>query len=208
MYHLERILANISDEEAFVLVIFGIYVIGFLLFLISMLIRHILLAFPLYIMAEKAGYNYPFLAFVPFANYYVAHILPIKEYSYLGMFNTYDRYKGFWLYICLKYVIRIVVSIALSVFSIIPIISILLSLFGYAVNLILIFAGGAAKAIMISDLLMTYDKNNKGLAIALGVLSVFIPLVFPISCMVYCRKEPVFGFGNFYVPQNIQNYYE
>ena len=80
---------NISSDTAAALFFLGFIAFFWIIFFIAVLINHILLAVPLYIMAEKAGYAHPFVAFIPFANYYLAHILPMKEYNYIGIFKTY-----------------------------------------------------------------------------------------------------------------------
>ena len=54
---------------------------------------------------------------------------------------------------------------------------------------------------MMIDLMGMYMKKyNRGTAIGLGIGSIFIPPIFPIACMVLCKKEPDYGFGNYYVP--------
>ena len=192
---------NISSDTAAALFFLGFIAFFWIIFFIAVLINHILLAVPLYIMAEKAGYAHPFLAFIPFANYYLAHILPMKEYNYIGIFKTYERGKGFALYMVLRYAVPFGLSIIIMAFSFVPFIGFLVSFVSQFLTWAEVVAYSIAKAVMVSDLIQTYvKKSDKGLAVFLGVLSIFVPLAFPIACFVLCSKEPEFGFGNFYCP--------
>ncbi len=198
---LDNIAGSISYDDAIVLLFVGVWVFFCILFLIGIVINHILLAIPLYIMADKAGYAHPFLAFIPFANYYLVHILPMKEYNYIGIFKTYERGKGFLLYLIVKYILPFGMGFVAMFISFLPFLGFLASFVMQFVTWIGYAASGIAKAIMVADLLQTYmKKSDKGLTIFLGILSVFVPLAFPICCYALCNKEPEFGFGNYYCP--------
>ena len=183
----------------------ALYGMFWLIVFLALIIHHFLLAVPLYIMADKAGYAYPFLAFIPFANYYLMHILPMKEYNYIGMYKTYERKNGFLLYMIVKWIGPLAIAIVGTILSVIPFIAILIAMIIQLINLTLIVAGFIGKAIMMIDLLDLYmKKDEKGLAIFLGIVSIFVPIVFPITCIVLCTKEPEFGYGNYYYPVNLQ----
>ena len=183
----------------------ALYGMFWLIVCLGLIIHHFLLAVPLYIMADKAGYAYPFLAFIPFANYYLMHILPIKEYNYIGMYKTYERKNGFLLYMIVRWIGPLAIGIVGTILSIVPFIAMLIAMVIYFINLALIVAGFIGKAIMMIDLLDLYmKKDEKGLAIFLGIVSIFVPIVFPITCIVLCTKEPEFGYGNYYYPVNLQ----
>lgn len=183
----------------------ALYGMFWLIVFLALIIHHFLLAVPLYIMADKAGYAYPFLAFIPFANYYLMHILPMKEYNYIGMYKTYERKNGFLLYMIVKWIGPLAIAIVGTILSVIPFIAILIAMIIQLINLTLIVAGFIGKAIMMIDLLDLYmKKDEKGLAIFLGIISLFVPIVFPITCIVLCNKEPEFGYGNYYYPVNLQ----
>ncbi|SDJ67849.1 hypothetical protein SAMN04487760_11130 [Lachnospiraceae bacterium G41] len=183
----------------------ALYGMFWLIVFLALIIHHFLLAVPLYIMADKAGYAYPFLAFIPFANYYLMHILPMKEYNYIGMYKTYERKNGFLLYMIVRWIGPLAIGIVGTILSVIPFIAILIAMVIQLINLTLIVAGFIGKAIMMIDLLDLYmKKDEKGLAIFLGIISLFVPIVFPITCIVLCKKEPEFGYGNYYYPVNLQ----
>ncbi|MBP5530362.1 MAG: hypothetical protein J6X80_09965 [Lachnospiraceae bacterium] len=194
-----------SYDDLIIWAFFALYGVFWLFFFLAIVIHHFFLAVPLYIMADKAGYAYPFLAFIPFANYYLIHILPIKEYNFIGMYKTYERKNGFILYLVVKWICPLAVGIVGSFFSIVPLLSILVAMVLQLVNLFVVVVGYIAKAIMMIDLLDLYmKKDEKGLAIFLGITGVFVPIIFPVSCAVLCTKEPEFGYGNYYYPVNLQ----
>ena len=80
--------------------------------LISMLIWHVVRAVPYYIMAQKAGVNKAWVAFVPYGPDYVSMTLPHKEFSIFNKFKTRNRKKAFWVYF-----ITIVISVVLNLIS-------------------------------------------------------------------------------------------
>ncbi len=205
MSFLEKFANSYTEDEALLLLFFAVFSFFWVVFFAALLLNHFILAVPLCIMAEKAGYDYPFIAFIPFANYYLVHILPMKEYNFLGMFKTYERNKGFWVYLSLTYIAPIVLWVIAIPFSFIPLLSIIFGLIFQVLSLLTVVAGYIARAIMYIDLIDLYlKKENSGLSVFLGVASLFVFLMFPIVCIVICRKEPEFGFGNYYKPIPMQ----
>ena len=191
MSFLEKFANSYTEDEALLLLFFAVFSFFWVVFFAALLLNHFILAVPLCIMAEKAGYDYPFIAFIPFANYYLVHILPMKEYNFLGMFKTYERNKGFWVYLSLTYIAPIVLWVIAIPFSFIPLLSIIFGLIFQVLSLLTVVAGYIARAIMYVDLIDLYlKKENNGLSVFLGVASLFVFLMFPIVCIVICRKEP------------------
>ena len=190
----------LTNDDIIVLIFFGVWFITIALAVVGMVIHHFLVAIPLYIMADKAGYAHPFLAFVPFANYYLMHVIPIKEYSYLGMYKAYERYKGFWFYMIIKFAVPIALWFIAMFISWIPLLGYFVSLVFSLLLAVVRIAVAIAKAIMFIDLYDTYIRTDKWLTYLLAILGLFIPLVQPVTLFVLCGKEPVFGYGNFYNP--------
>ena len=194
-----------SYDDLVVWAVFAMYGIFWLIFALGVIIHHFFMAVPLYIMADKAGYAYPFLAFIPFANYYLMHVLPIKEYNFIGIYKTYERKHGFLIYMLVKWIAPFAIGAIGSIFMIVPLLGYLVGLVLQLVNMAAIVAGYIAKAIVMIDLMDLYmKKDEKGLAIFLGIISLFVPIVFPITCVILCTKEPEFGYGNYYYPVNLQ----
>ena len=202
---LDNLNGAISYDDLIVMSFLGIWAIIWIGIFIGMLMYHFLLAIPLYIMADKAGYAYPFLAFLPFANYYLVHILPIKEYNLIGLFKTYERKTGFWIYIVLRYIVPFGVFIIAFVASIIPFIAFLIMMVLQLLSLAGTVGVYVTRAIMMIDLFETYIRGDKVLPILLGIIGLFVPLVFPITCYFICNKEPEFGYGNYYFPVRLKN---
>lgn len=193
------------NSDAFVYLVFaGImasYVLIMVIYVLIALLMHLLMAFPLYRMAKNAGYDKPWLAFIPFMAYYVAFVLPIKEFSLIGLYKTTERRNGFFIYISLFYIVPIVGYICGVFLNFIPLLGSVLNLvLSLLIGIGMIFAS-ITKAIMMIDLFDLYwGKEKEALSITLGILSVFIPLIFPIVCIILNEKEPEYGFGNYYNP--------
>ena len=99
---------------------------------------YILKAIALYNLAYKSGYDKPWFAFIPIANAYLEAILPMKEFSYLGFYKSYERGKAFWIFS---------VSLALMPFAE-RIISMIVGMLISVVMIIFIFLPGGTLVIM------------------------------------------------------------
>lgn len=165
---------------------------------------YIITSFAVYTMAYKAGYDKPLIAFIPFVSVYLMHIIPVKEYSYLGMYKSYQRSKGFWLYAIVTYIIPTVLPMIITPFVMLPFVSFIAVIVLDVINIVVVIAKFIGKGIYRIDLYEVYMKENKGLAMALGIISIFVPLVNLVTLLVICRREPEFGYGNFYKPISTQ----
>ncbi|MCR4647550.1 MAG: hypothetical protein K5776_00560 [Lachnospiraceae bacterium] len=190
----------ISDEEALGLFFIMMFVVPVLMTIAGMIFSFLLKAVPIYMMAERAGYSYPFLAFIPFGQSYLMHILPVKEYSFLGMYKSLDRKKGYIAYILIIYVIPLLLGTLGMFLGMIPFLNYLFGLLAFAIEALMGVAQIAVRAIMYIDLFKTYGKDDGTIPTLLGILGLFIPLVHVVALYIYCRQEPSFGFGNFYSP--------
>ncbi|MCR5848647.1 MAG: hypothetical protein K6G75_11095 [Lachnospiraceae bacterium] len=192
---------SIPADTAFFLAFMSFYVISFLFVLIGIIFNHILTAIPIYIMAHKAGYAYPFIAFIPFAKEYLMHVLPSKEYSFIGLYKTYDRKIGFWIFFTTKYVAQFVATIILGVIAFIPLLGSLVSLVSPFIVMVITACAGISTAIMAIDLFELYwNSKDKSIPVIMGILNVFFPIVLPIMLYILCSREPEYGFGNYYYP--------
>lgn len=208
---------NFSELFAIIFgIIFFVVIPAFIIFGL-----YLIKAIALYNLAFKAGYDKPWIAFIPIFNDYLSAILPMDEFSFLGMYKTYDRGKAFWLFLIVLNIAPIIVRIAVSIIgSIINVfISMILvlipggSLVSVGISLVIGFVGTVIlnialsakyifKAIIRVDLIGLYLKKN--LAYTLGILSIFIGGMFPIVLLCLIKKEPKFGFGKYYTPLFIQ----
>ena len=191
-------IASTPAEELYLNLFLSVILLFWLFVAIAAVVNHFVTAIPLYIMASKAGYDYPFLAFIPFANYYLMHILPIKEYSFLGMYKTNERQNGFFIYLVVKYVLPFCLGFVFMFLSLIPFVSWFIGLFSWVFTLAIRVVVLIAIAIMRIDLIQLYMKESKETATILGVISLFVPIMFPVVLFIICSKEPSFGFGNYY----------
>lgn len=176
-------------DDAFVFMIFVIAmnIVVFTFLFLSVLSKYLLPAFPLYKMAKNAGYDKPWLVFIPYGKTYISFILPLDEYNYFEMFKTYNRSTAFWIYFSLDFFSGIIKSIL----GMVPFFGIFLTLF-FEVGKNLMHYGEYR------DLLKTYgQKKETGWIAGIGV---FFPVVYWVFLYLRCKNEPEFGFHNFYEP--------
>lgn len=188
--------AAIQANERFPLlyILICAHVVVFVCSLIWSIIEYILPRIPIYIMAYNSGYSKPWLVFVPYGKTYVSLILPFVEYSYLGWIKTYNRQTVFWIYFALD----MLESIATLILGYIPLFGRLLSL-AYRVGKKMIHYSEY------KDLLKLYNYNESASWVA-GIGIIF-PFVYWIYLFLACRKEPEFGYDNYYNPY-IPNEYD
>lgn len=200
MDFLNYLVSSIDDDTIFLIIYSFSMIIPSIISFVYFFVDYILVGIALYNMAFLAGYDYPFLAFIPFARFYLMHILPIKEYNFVGMYKNVNRAAGFGLFMAIQYVIPVVLYVVMICVGLIPFLGYLILLFFYLVWMVLSVFMCIARAVMRIDLLETYMPNSKGGAIGLGVGSIFVRPIYTISLLVLCRKEPEYGFGNYYNP--------
>lgn len=150
------------------------------------IMEYLLPAIPLYIMAHNAGYDYPWLVFVPYGKTYVSFALPVREYSYIGLMKTFDRKKVFWIYFALDFFNGIITL----VLSLIPFIGGLLQTL-YPIAKKLIHYGEY------KDVLSTYTQKDTTWISLIGLV---LPPVYWIYLFILCRREPEYGYGAYYNP--------
>lgn len=155
----------------------------------SCLISYIVPAIPLYIMAKRSGYAKPWLVFVPYGKAYVSFALPLRQYSYLGMFKTYNRTAASWTYISLNFLTP-VIAMFISCFGLVG------SLFMnfYSIGVCLMHQGEYM------DLYTTYGIK-KDTALWLSILGIFLPIVHWVMLYIIYMNEPDFGLGRYYNPR-------
>ncbi|MBR4580878.1 MAG: hypothetical protein IKO32_06565 [Lachnospiraceae bacterium] len=162
--------------------------------------EYLLPAIALYKMAKKAGYRYPWFAFIPIMQTFLEYVLPKKEFRVFFIRATFEY----------RYVVAIV-AIGLSTFGVavdqylgyIPVVGAALS---FALGLfIAVFLIGCRWRKM-HDLIRTYENEKKALAIS--IISLFIPLVHTIALLALMNREPDFGAGNYYAPEKNECAYQ
>lgn len=151
---------------------------------ILMFISYILPAIALYKMAQTAGYDKPWLAFIPFAQTYLMYVLPRVRFKVLFI-NTHKR-------------------------DMIALITILVSVFGSGVIASLNFIPGFGQILDVClavfltamafraryDIISTFADEET--AMPISIISIFVPLVFLIYLLVIRNNKPNYGEGNYF----------
>lgn len=190
---------GLNEEDMFILAIFLIMAIFYLTLFVTSAVLFILQAIAVYIMAFKAGYDKPWLAFIPIAQNYVVSILPSKQFSYLGLFKSYERGKTYWIMWAAVSLAPFVLSMLLAGLSVVPLVGYLASMFASLLTGVIRIARRIFFAILNIDLFEMY-KLEQSVSIILGILSILVPVSKPIIYLVLCKKEPEYGYDNFYNP--------
>lgn len=182
---------------------------------------YILKAIALYNLAYKSGYDKPWFAFIPIANAYLEAILPMKEFSYLGFYKSYERGKAFWIFSVslalmpfaeriISMIVGMLISVVMIIFIFLPggtlitsLVSGVIYLIRLVIWLVIKIAKIIFKAILRIDLLELYMSMEN--AKLLGIISLFVGGMYPIVLLCIMKKEPKFGFDNYYTPILLQS---
>lgn len=186
---------SITVHEKFpaLFLLFAAHVIVFVCSIFWNIIEYFVPRFPIYIMAYNSGYSKPWLVFIPYGKTYVSLILPLVEYSYLGWFKTYNRSTVFWIY----FAVDMLEGLCTTILKYIP-----------------FFGGILAWAYLIGKKLIHYAEyrdllrlyNYKESASWVAGIGIVFPIVYWVYLFLACRKEPEFGFDNYYNPAIAEEY--
>ena len=151
--------------------------------LLFTILEYLLPAIALFKMARKAGYKYPWLAFIPIAQTYLEFVLPRREFNLF--FKTRKRnYMGI-LFLLMTYL----GSTIIVMLNVVPAIGQLLDL---ALPIVLMAFAWRKKY----DIIRTF--RDKELALPISIVSIFIPAVYSVMLVLSMNKEPEYGAGNYY----------
>ena len=170
----------------FAMIFSHIAIIGmiFIPLILVMLISFLLPAFALYRHAKTAGYDKPWLAFIPFAQTYLEYVLPRRRFKALFI-DTHEREK----------VALIVILVSTFGTSVIAGLN-LIPAFGQILDLALTLFLVAMNWRKMYDYLCTFVDEKD--AMTFSVIGVFVPIVYAVYLIVIRKKEPEYGEGNYY----------
>ena len=172
-------------------IIVCVFIIPLILLILA---AYILPAIGLYNLAKRAGYDKPWLAFIPIAQVYLEFVLPHKHFKVL--FIDTDKRENAALITILVSLLGTTVIAGLNV---IPAFGQILDV---ALSVFLISMSWRKKY----DLLRTYRPEET--AMPLSIMGTIIPLVYEIMLLVMMKDEPDYGFGNYYSAENNGEYSE
>ena len=156
----------------------------FIPLIIVMIISFLLPAIALYSHAQIAGYDKPWLAFIPFAQTYLEYILPRRRFKVLFI-DTHEREK-------MALIVILVSTFGTSIIAGMNLIPAFGQILDIALTLFLI----AMNWRKMYDYLCTFVDEND--AMTFSVIGAFLPIVYAIYLIVIRGKEPEYGAGNYY----------
>ncbi len=156
----------------------------FIPILLICVISFLLPAFALYRHAKTAGYDKPWLAFIPFAQTYLEYVLPRRRFKALFI-DTHEREK----------VALIVILVSTFGTSVIAGLN-LIPAFGQILDLALTLFLVAMNWRKMYDYLCTFVDEKD--AMTFSIIGVFVPIVYAVYLIVIREKEPEYGEGNYY----------
>ena len=178
-----------SDVESLVeglvasgMMIMVIAIIGIML-LLSIAV-YVLQAVALYKMANKLGHQYPWMAWIPYANTYLLFTLPDKKLKVLAFNKEVDRTTGFWIWLAITLGGSVIQGI-FSAFTVIPVIGpIIVSLVPIAIMVARIFISYSAY----KDLYEMFVDESQ--ATPFAIVSMIVPITVVVFLWIASSKNP------------------
>ena len=178
-----------SDVESLVeglvasgMMIMVIAIIGIML-LLSIAV-YVLQAVALYKMANKLGHQYPWMAWIPYANTYLLFTLPDKKLKVLAFNKEVDRSTGFWIWLAITLGGSVIQGI-FSAFTVIPVIGpIIVSLVPIAIMVARIFITYSAS----KDLYEMFVDESQSTPFA--IVSIIVPITSVVFLLIASSKNP------------------
>lgn len=166
-----------SGMLIFVIVFIGIAIL-------SAIAVYVLQAIALYKMATKLGHQYPWMAWIPYANTYLLFTLPDKKLKVLAFNKEVDRSTGFWIWLAITLGGGIIQGI-FSVFTVIPVIGpIIVSLVPIAIMVARIFITYSAY----KDLYDMFVDESQ--ATPFAIVSIIVPITSVVFLLIAASKNP------------------
>lgn len=174
-----------SDVESLVE---GLVASGALIMVIAMLLLsiavYVLQAVALYKMANKLGHQYPWMAWIPYANTYLLFTLPDKKLKVLAFNKEVDRSTGFWIWLAITLGGGVIQGI-FSVFTVVPVIGpIIVSLVPIAIMVARIFITYSAY----KDLYEMFVDESQ--ATPFAIVSIIVPITSVVFLLIASSKNP------------------
>lgn len=154
---------------------------GIFVMLITFLIcvaLYVLYSLPLYQMAERAGVEYAWLAWIPLAQIYILCMLSNNEITYFGQIHFEKRQQAFW-----AFVILLAVSV---IINFIPFIGGILSLAAKILAVIVLWRFNY-------DFLKTY-KGADADVMVVSIIGTLINIVMIVEFWVLRNEEPDYSY--------------
>lgn len=175
----ESLVEGLVASGALIMVI---AIIGIML-LLSIAV-YVLQAVALYKMANKLGHQYPWMAWIPYANTYLMFTLPDKKLKVLAFNKEVDRTTGFWIWLAITLGGSVIQGI-FSAFTVIPVIGpIIVSLVPIAIMVARIFISYS----VYKDLYEMFVDESQ--ATPFAIVSIIVPITSVVFLLIASSKNP------------------
>ena len=175
----ESLVEGLVASGALIMVI---AIIGIML-LLSIAV-YVLQAVALYKRANKLGHQYPWMAWIPYANTYLLFTLPDKKLKVLAFNKEVDRTTGFWIWLAITLGGSVIQGI-FSAFTVIPVIGpIIVSLVPIAIMVARIFISYSAY----KDLYEMFVDESQ--ATPFAIVSIIVPITSVVFLLIASSKNP------------------
>lgn len=149
------------------------------------LVSYLLAAYPLYVMSRNAGLAYPWLAWIPVAQFYNVFTLGGGDFTMFGgSLRIQNRANAFWMYLA--------VAVGGCILGGIPVLGALISFLASLFDLIAMYRA-------MRDLFDVFDPDPYADHGALAVFSALISIVFIVALWVYHNRIPDYSRYTSYV---------
>ena len=166
--------------------IIGIYGFIIAIALLPITLQFVLKGIALYKMSKNAGFNYPWLSFIPIAQVFVEFLLPRRKFELLFI-KSNDRKMMAVITLPLSYP-----GLLGSLFAnVVPVL-------GQIIAALIPFVALAMNWRKKYDLLITF-YHEKEMSIILSVFCTLSPTAYAIILMTMMNKMPDYGPGNYYL---------
>lgn len=149
----------------------------------------IVLCIPYYKMARNQGMNNAWLAFIPIGNTWILSQLSQREYNIFNWIRFKERKKAFYFWLIFTGC-QLVIVLGMTFLMSIPYIGLLFGVLYYPVAIVLGIAAQIIGWRFNYDLLCTYGEKEH--AMAISIISCFIPIVMIVYSFIIMNREPDF----------------
>lgn len=156
----------------------------------------VLMGYPLYRMAKRAGISNPWLAFLPFGNYWIMMLLTKRPFDMFGGAIVVERRKAAGL-VTLILAAPFIINLVGGIFTAIPIIGMIVGVLIW----LLMMAYTVVMYILLyfinEGIIETYTPNDPNKLVWL-ILSLIIPIVFTVWQYIHMNDEPDYTYEEYY----------
>lgn len=193
----DEIFEFMFDEPGVTFGILFFILFSLIIFAISYLVQY----YPLWKMAKKAGFPYPWFAWISGFNMYLLCMLSKKKFYLFGKNITFEkRSTSFWIYLIIALCPSILVSIIIIAMP-------WTQLIAQPIIVLLSVVLRFIQFVWLRDLYEVFgDKTKEDYSMVLAIVSVIVPIANIIVFWMICKNSPSYGDGKYELTREIDPY--